>query len=52
MSSCLQRVQITPAEANKNFESHLIKLEKSEHASSEHQRIHAKGLVPALVDDG
>lgn len=52
MSSCSQRVRITLAEADKRFESHLIDLEKDEHATPEYQRIHPKGLVPALVDDG
>ena len=52
MSSCSQRVRITLAEANKNFESHMIDLEKDEHATPEYQRIHPKGLVPTLVDDG
>lgn len=52
MSSCSQRVRITLAEIGRHFESHLIDLEKDEHATPEYQRIHPKGLVPALVDDG
>lgn len=52
MSSCSQRVRITLAEVGKHFESHLIDLERDEHATPEYQRIHPKGLVPALVDDG
>lgn len=52
MSSCSQRVRITLSEADRRFESHLIDLEKDEHATPEYQRIHPKGLVPALVDDG
>ena len=52
MSSCSQRVRITLAEVGRHFESHLIDLEKDEHATPEYQRIHPKGLVPALVDDG
>lgn len=52
MSSCSQRVRITLAEVDRGFESHVIHLEKDEHASPEYQRIHPKGLVPALVEDG
>lgn len=52
MSSCSQRVRIALAESSKNFESHLVDLEKDEHAKPEYQRIHPNGLVPALVDDG
>lgn len=52
MSSCSQRVRITLAERDQTFISHVINLEKDEHASADYQRIHPKGLVPALVDDG
>lgn len=52
MSSCSQRVRITLAECGRNYESHLIQLEKDEHATPEYQRIHPKGVVPALVEDG
>ncbi len=52
MSSCSQRVRIALAESGKEYESHLVDLEKNEHATPEYQRIHPKGLVPALVDDG
>ncbi|MEP2978632.1 MAG: glutathione S-transferase family protein [Lentilitoribacter sp.] len=52
MSSCSQRVRITLAESGQSFSSHIIHLEKDEHASAEYQRIHPKGLVPALVDNG
>lgn len=52
MSSCSQRVRITLSEVNRPFESHVIHLENDEHASAEYQRIHPKGLVPAIVDDG
>ncbi|MBO6919439.1 MAG: glutathione S-transferase [Rhizobiaceae bacterium] len=52
MSSCSQRVRITLAERGEAFTSHVISLEKDEHASADYQRIHPKGLVPALVDDG
>ena len=52
MSSCSQRVRITLAESDKSFSSHVIHLEKDEHASPEYQKIHPKGLVPALVDNG
>lgn len=52
MSSCSQRVRITLAELGQEFNSHVVNLEKNEHASVEYQKIHPKGLVPALVDDG
>ena len=52
MSSCSQRVRIVMAETGQAFESHLINLEKDEHATEAYQKIHPKGLVPALVDDG
>nr|WP_268794156.1 glutathione S-transferase family protein [Octadecabacter temperatus] len=52
MSSCSQRVRIAMAESGKNFESNVIRLEQDEHATPEYQRIHPKGLVPALVEDG
>lgn len=52
MSSCSQRVRITLVERGRDFESYLINLEKDEHATPEYQRIHPKGLVPALVEDG
>ena len=52
MSSCSQRVRIALSESGKEYESHLMDLERDEHATPEYQRIHPKGLVPALVDDG
>ena len=52
MSSCSQRVRIVLAETGKSFVSHLVNLEKDEHATEEYQAIHPKGLVPAFVDDG
>jgi glutathione S-transferase len=52
MSSCSQRVRIVLAETGQGFESHLVDLEKDEHATEAYQAIHPKGLVPALVDDG
>ncbi|MEM6460408.1 MAG: glutathione S-transferase family protein [Pseudomonadota bacterium] len=52
MSSCSQRVRIVLTEAGREYESHLVNLEKDEHASAAYQAIHPKGLVPALVDDG
>ncbi len=52
MSSCSQRVRIALAEAGRGFESHLVDLERGEHASESYQKIHPDGLVPALVDDG
>lgn len=52
MSSCSQRVRIVLAETGKPFVSHVIDLERNEHATLGYQAIHPKGLVPALVEDG
>lgn len=52
MSSCSQRVRIVLAETGKPFVSHVVDLERNEHAMMEYQAIHPKGLVPALVEDG
>jgi len=52
MSSCSQRVRIALEEADANYSSHLVDLNKGEHASAEFQSINPKGLVPALVDNG
>ncbi|MGI9399776.1 MAG: glutathione S-transferase family protein, partial [Rhizobiaceae bacterium] len=52
LSSCSQRVRIVLSETGKDYQSHLVNLEKDEHASEAYQAIHSKGLVPALVDDG
>lgn len=52
MSSCSQRVRIVLAEMGQSYESHLVALDKDEHASAAYQAIHPGGLVPALSDDG
>ncbi|KEJ89144.1 glutathione S-transferase family protein [Sulfitobacter donghicola] len=52
MSSCSQRVRIVMAETDQTFDSHVVDLERGEHASEAYQSIHPKGVVPALVDDG
>ena len=52
MSSCSQRVRIVLAEEGKTYESHLVDLERGEHATEAYQAIHPKGVVPALVDEG
>ena len=52
MSSCSQRVRIVLAETGQDYESHLVNLERDEHATPQYQAIHPKGLVPALVDEG
>ena len=52
MSSCSQRVRIVLAETGKPFISHVVDLERNQHATKEYQAIHPKGLVPALVEDG
>ena len=52
MSSCSQRVRIALSETGHEYVSHLVNLEKDEHASEAYQAIHPKGLVPALIDNG
>ena len=52
LSSCSQRVRIVLSETGQAYESHLIDLERDEHASAAYQAVHPKGLVPALVHDG
>ena len=52
MSSCSQRVRIVLNETGQDYESHLLDLQKDEHATPQYQAIHPKGLVPAYVDDG
>lgn len=52
LSSCSQRVRITLAELQQDFESHVLNLHAGEHASEEYQRIHPNGVVPALVHNG
>lgn len=52
MSSCSQRVRLTLVETGRPYESHIVRLERDEHATEAYQAIHPKGLVPALVDDG
>ena len=52
MSSCSQRVRITLEETGQDYESHVVNLEKDEHAAAAYQAIHPKGLVPAFVDNG
>lgn len=52
MSSCSQRVRILLSEVGREYESHLIDLERNEHTSEGYQNIHPNGVVPAFVDDG
>lgn len=52
LSSCSQRVRIVLAENGQDYVSHLVNLEKDEHAGEAYQAIHPKGLVPAFVEDG
>ncbi len=52
LSTCSQRVRIALAETATSYQSHLVNLEKDEHASQSYQSIHPDGLVPALVDNG
>lgn len=52
LSSCSQRVRVTLAELEQDFDSHVLNLHAGEHASREYQQIHPNGVVPALVHDG
>lgn len=52
LSTCSQRVRITLAELDQEYESHLVNLHAGENASEWYQAIHPDGVVPALVDDG
>lgn len=52
LSTCSQRVRITMAELELEFEGHLVNLHAGENASEWYQAIHPDGVVPALVDDG
>lgn len=52
MSTCSQRVRIALAELGHGFESHIVDLHAGENASEAYQKIHPKGVVPALVHDG
>lgn len=52
MSTCSQRVRVTLTELGLDFESHVLNLQKGEHATKEYYDIHPKGVVPALVHDG
>jgi glutathione S-transferase len=52
LSSCAQRVRITLAEKDLDWQGTLIDIPKNEHATPEYQAIHPKGLVPAFVDNG
>ena len=52
LSSCSQRVRIVLSEMGQDYESHLLNMEKDEHATPEYQAIHPNGLVPAYLEDG
>jgi glutathione S-transferase len=52
LSSCAQRVRITLAEKDLEWQGTLIDIPNNEHATPEYQAIHPKGLVPAFVDNG
>ncbi|MBT4938071.1 MAG: glutathione S-transferase family protein, partial [Rhodospirillaceae bacterium] len=52
LSSCAQRVRITLAEKNLEWQGYVIDIPKNEHATPEYQAINPKGLVPAFVDNG
>lgn len=52
MSSCSQRVRLVLAEARQDYESHVLNLERGEHATASYHAVRPKGIVPALVDDG
>lgn len=52
LSTCSQRVRVTLAELEQEFESHIVNLHAGEQATEEYQQIHPKGVVPALIHDG
>lgn len=52
LSNCSQRVRLVLEEKGLAWTSHPVDLLNFEHATSEYQAIHPRGLVPALVHDG
>lgn len=52
MSTCSQRVRVTLEELGLDFESHVVNLQKGEHATREYHEINPKGVVPSLIHDG
>lgn len=52
MSTCSQRVRVTLTELGLDFESHVVNLQKGEHATREYHDINPKGVVPSLIHDG
>jgi glutathione S-transferase len=52
MSNCSQRCRITLAELGLEWESHVVNLQKAEHATEEYQQINPNGVIPSLVHDG
>ena len=52
MSNCSQRCRITLNELGREWESHVVNLQKAEHATEEYQQINPNGVIPALVHDG
>lgn len=52
MSNCSQRCRITLAELGLEWESHVVNLQKAEHATEEYQKINPNGVIPSLVHDG
>lgn len=52
LSNCSQRVRIGLEEKGLAWTSHHVNLPANEHVTSDYQRIHPGGVVPALVHDG
>jgi len=51
-SNCSQRVRLVLEEKQIPWESHEIDLMALEHLAEDYQKLHPKGVVPALVHDG
>lgn len=51
-SVCAQKVRITLAEKELEWESHHLLLAKGEHQTPEYFKLNPKGVVPTLLDDG
>ena len=52
MSNCSQKVRIVLAEKHLGWTSHEVDLERHEHLAPAYLAVNAKGVVPALVEDG
>jgi len=52
LSNCSQRVRLALEDKGLPWTSHHLNLPANEHLTSDYQRIHPNGVVPALVHDG